>query len=68
MHHSDEIPLALRHSGNYTIAAVDQAQSVMERETVRPERAREPVKAYREICRVLKTARRDRLPTDTNEH
>lgn len=60
----DEWTKSLRHSGNYTIAAVDQAQTVMEMESSRPARAREPVKAYREICSVLKTTRR----STTKEH
>jgi hypothetical protein len=58
---------SLRHSAAHTISAVDRAQTVMEKEIARPERAREPVKAYREICRVLKTARNRQPPMDTNE-
>ena len=38
----------------YTITAVSQAQAVMETELQRSQRERDPVKAYQNICRVLK--------------
>jgi hypothetical protein len=47
---------SLLHRGNVRIASVDQAQAVMEAERVRPPRAREPVRAYQEICRALKSS------------
>jgi hypothetical protein len=38
----------------YTIASVTQAQAAMEEELKRPQRERDPVKAYRRICEILK--------------
>lgn len=48
----------------YTITAVTQAQAVMEEELKRPPRARDPVKAYQTICRILKSEPR----INTNSH
>lgn len=48
---------SLLNRANYRIAAVDQAQTVMERERERPATARNPVQAYREISEALKNPR-----------
>jgi len=40
----------------YTITAVSEAQAVMEAELKRPERQRDPVKAYQTISRILQTS------------
>lgn len=45
---------SLLHRGTVRIASVDQAQAVMEAERARPPGARNPVKAYHDICRALK--------------
>ena len=45
---------ALLHRRNLRITSVDQAQTVMEAEHARPPGARNPVRAYQEICRALK--------------
>lgn len=45
---------SLTHSGSYTLSAVDRAQTVMEAENARSASARDPVRAYREICAALK--------------
>ncbi len=50
----DEWTRSLAHGGSYSIARVDQAQTVIEAETARAQSDRDPVRAYREICRVLK--------------
>jgi len=41
----------------HLIARVDQAQSVLEAENARPPSQRDPVRAYQEICRILKGAK-----------
>ncbi|MCL4790040.1 MAG: hypothetical protein KJ070_25200 [Verrucomicrobia bacterium] len=58
----------------YTITAVSDARAVMEAEFKRPERQRDPVKAYQAICRTLAGSTR-KTPTqktqsrgDTSEH
>jgi hypothetical protein len=48
---------SLLNRANYRIAAVDQAQTIMERERARPATARNPVQAYREISEALKNPR-----------
>jgi hypothetical protein len=48
---------SLLHGDAHAIARVDQAQTIIEAENARPERARDPVRAYREICRALKGKR-----------
>jgi hypothetical protein len=50
----DEWTKSLAHSGSHSIARVDQAQTVIEAEIARAQSDRDPVRAYREICRVLK--------------
>jgi hypothetical protein len=45
---------SLAGGGAHTIARVDQAQAVLEAEDARAQVERDPVRAYREICRVLK--------------
>ncbi len=53
----------LGHASHYSIAAVDKAQAVMEAETAGTGGGRDPVKAYQDICRVLKASSRDlRMP------
>jgi hypothetical protein len=52
----DEWTKSLRQRGNFRIASVDQAQAVMEAERARPPRARNPVKAYQDIGRALKSS------------
>lgn len=49
---------SLWHGGGHSLARIDQAQSVLEAEFARPERERDPVRAYREICRALKKGNR----------
>jgi hypothetical protein len=44
---------SLLQRGNFRIASVDQAQAVMDAERALPPGARNPVRAYQEICRVL---------------
>jgi len=46
---------SLLNRANYRITAVDQAQTVMERERARPATARNPVQAYRDIAQALKS-------------
>ena len=46
---------SLLNRANYRIAAVDQAQTIMERERARPANVRNPVQAYREISQALKS-------------
>lgn len=46
---------SLLNRANYRIAAVDQAQTIMERERARPATARNPVQAYRDIAQALKS-------------
>jgi len=48
---------SLLNRANYRIAAVDQAQTIMEHERARPVTARNPVQAYREISQALKNPR-----------
>jgi hypothetical protein len=48
---------SLLNRANYRIAAVDQAQTIMERERARPATARNPLQAYREISEALKNPR-----------
>jgi hypothetical protein len=50
----EEWAQSLGHDSGYSIARVDQAQTVIEEETARAQSDRDPVRAYREICRVLK--------------
>jgi hypothetical protein len=45
---------SLPANGAHIIARVDQAQTVLEAESARAQVGRDPVRAYREICRVLK--------------
>jgi hypothetical protein len=45
---------SLLNRANYRIAAVDEAQTIMERERARPATARNPVQAYRNIAQALK--------------
>ncbi|HWH68020.1 MAG TPA: hypothetical protein VNT26_01435, partial [Candidatus Sulfotelmatobacter sp.] len=45
---------SLTRGNTQVIARVDQAQAVLEAENARPQRQRNPVQAYQEICRVLK--------------
>jgi len=42
------------HGGRHSIRRVDQAQAVMEAEAARAKVEQDPVRAYREICAVLK--------------
>jgi hypothetical protein len=44
---------SLHQSSAHAISRVDRAQAVFEAETARPERGREPVRAYQDICRAL---------------
>ena len=48
---------SLLNRANYRIAAVDQAQAIMERERARPATARNAIQAYREISAALKNPR-----------
>jgi hypothetical protein len=50
----DEWTKSLLHSGSHSIGRVDQAQAMLEAETARAKVERDPVRAYQEICRVLK--------------
>jgi hypothetical protein len=50
----DEWTKSLGHGGSHTIARVDQAQTILEAESARAQVARNPVRAYREICGVLR--------------
>jgi hypothetical protein len=50
----EEWTKSLLHGSHHSIARVDQAQAVLEAETARAKTARDPVRAYREICQVLK--------------
>jgi len=50
----DEWTKSLLHGDSHSIARVDQAQTVLEAETGRAKVERDPVRAYQEICRVLK--------------
>jgi hypothetical protein len=50
----------------YTITAVTEAQAVMEAELKRPQRERDPVKAYQTICRILNSSE-FRVPTQKAE-
>jgi hypothetical protein len=53
----EEWTQSLAHSGSHSIARVDQAQAVIEAENARAQGDRDPVRAYREICGVLKGGR-----------
>src|SRR5262249_52314251 len=50
----DEWTKSLMHGGSHSIAHVDRAQAVLEAESARAKIERDPVRAYQEICRVLK--------------
>jgi hypothetical protein len=56
---------SLRQRRDYTIAGVDQAQAVMEAEHARPQRQRNPIRAYQDICRALKSSRFLPSPSDS---
>ena len=45
---------SLLRGSSHLISRVDEAQAVLEAENARAKTSREPVRAYREICRVLK--------------
>jgi hypothetical protein len=45
---------SLKYGGNYPLARVDQAQTILEAENAAPSGAHNPARAYREICQVLK--------------
>jgi hypothetical protein len=45
---------SLGHGNSYPLARVDAAQAVLEAENARPPAARDPVRAYREVCMALK--------------
>jgi hypothetical protein len=46
---------SLRRAGTHTITRVDEAQAAIEAENKRSPKARDAVRTYREICRILKT-------------
>jgi hypothetical protein len=50
----DEWTKSLGHGGGHTIARVDQAQTILEAESARAQVARNPVRAYQDICGVLR--------------
>jgi hypothetical protein len=50
----EEWTKSLPQGGGHSIAKVDQAQTVMEAENARAQAGRDPVRAYREICQVLR--------------
>jgi hypothetical protein len=50
----DEWTRSLAHGAAHSLARVDQAQAVLEAESARPPRERNPIRTYEEICRVLK--------------
>ena len=56
---------SLFNRGNYRIAAVDHAQTIMERERAQPPASRNPVRAYREISTALKNPRFTPPPPET---
>lgn len=45
---------SLLHGGSHSISRIDQAQTVLEMENARAKVDRNPVRAYQDICRVLK--------------
>jgi hypothetical protein len=45
---------SLGHGTPHLIARVDQAQAVLEAENARPPRDRQPLRAYQQICQILK--------------
>lgn len=51
----DQWTRSLQNRANYRIAAVDAAQTIMERERARPATARNPVQTYHDIAQALKT-------------
>jgi len=53
----EEWTKSLTHGGSHTIAKVDRASEIMEAENARTTRQRDPVQAYQEICRALKSSR-----------
>ena len=53
----DEWTKSLWHAGSHSISRVDQAQAVLEAENARARTDQDPVRAYQEICRVLKGER-----------
>jgi hypothetical protein len=50
----EEWTKSLMHTGTHSISRVDQAQAVLEAENARARSEQDPVRAYQEICRVLK--------------
>jgi hypothetical protein len=50
----EEWTKSLMHTGTHSISRVDQAQAVLEAENARARSGQDPVRAYQEICRVLK--------------
>jgi len=50
----DQWTNSLLRGSSHLIARVDQAQAIIEAESTRAKTSRDPVHAYREICRVLK--------------
>ena len=50
----DEWTKSLLQNPNHSIARVDQAQAILEAENARAQTERDPVRAYQEICHVLK--------------
>jgi hypothetical protein len=50
----DEWTKSLLHASSHSISRVDLAQAVLEAENARARTEQDPVRAYQEICRVLK--------------
>jgi hypothetical protein len=45
---------SLSHNSGHLITRIDQAQGILEAESAKAKIGRDPVRAYQEICRVLK--------------
>ncbi len=54
----DEWTKALVHIGSHSINRVDQAQAILEAEHARARADQDPLRAYRQICEVLKVSKR----------
>jgi len=57
----EEWTKSLQQGGSHSISRVDHAQAVLEAENARAKVDRDPVRAYQEICRVLKGRARANL-------
>lgn len=61
----EEWTKSLAQGAGHSITRVDQAQAVIEAENARAQSERNPVQAYREICRRLKGEKSGELPSNS---